>query len=63
MSIQPFLWQAIGATPLAEGEYMVDCSKIPSMPVVNITIAGTVFTLTAEQYVLQISSGGKQVPP
>lgn len=51
--------KAIGATPLAEGEYVVDCSKIPTMPIVNITIANTVFSLTAEQYVLQITASGE----
>eukprot|EP00055_Hartaetosiga_balthica_P008148 m.29334 g.29334 ORF g.29334 m.29334 type:complete len:381 (+) comp6142_c0_seq1:82-1224(+) len=49
----------IGATPIAEGEYMVDCSKIPSMPNVDIVLAGTKFTLTPQQYVLQVTAAGE----
>lgn len=49
----------IGATPLAKGEYLVDCSKIPTMPIVNITINGASFPLTADQYVLQITESGQ----
>merc|ERR1719433_1889404 len=51
--------EAIGATPLVGGEYMVDCSKIPSMPDITFTISGKTFTLTAEQYVLKVTSGGE----
>ncbi|KNC51803.1 uncharacterized protein AMSG_12110 [Thecamonas trahens ATCC 50062] len=50
---------AIGATPLPTGEAIVQCSKIPTMPKMEVTLNGQVFTLTAEQYVLQISAEGK----
>jgi len=47
--------KAIGATPLMKGEYTVDCSKISSMPNVEFKIAGKTYTLTPNQYVLQVS--------
>ncbi len=46
--------KAIGATKIAQGEYLIDCSKINSLPSVTIQIAGTTFTLTPQQYVLQV---------
>merc|ERR1712000_73410 len=46
--------KAIGATPLIHGEYLVNCSHIPTMPAVTITLAGTDFILTAKDYVLQV---------
>lgn len=50
--------QLIGATPLAGGEYIVDCSKIPTMPKVTFEIGGTNFDLTADQYVLKVTQQG-----
>jgi len=47
--------KAIGATPLAHGEYTVDCSKKSSMPNVDFKINGKTFTLTPDQYVLSVS--------
>jgi cathepsin D len=52
---------AIGATPVIKGEYMVDCSKIPTMPDVTITIGGKTFTLTATDYVLKVTQLGRTV--
>lgn len=51
--------KAIGATPLAAGEYVVDCTKISTMPNVEMTINGESYTLTPEQYVLQITADGE----
>jgi cathepsin D len=45
----------IGAKPFANGEYTVDCSALSSMPNVDITLAGKVYTLTPKDYVLQVS--------
>jgi len=50
--------QAIGATPFAGGEYMVDCANIPNMPNVDFKLGGTTFTLTPAQYVLKVSQQG-----
>merc|ERR1711935_784905 len=48
----------LGATPL-ESEWIVDCSKRSTFPDLQITLAGKTFTLTADQYVLDISEGGE----
>ncbi|XP_038051185.1 cathepsin D-like [Patiria miniata] len=50
---------AIGAAPLFEGEYLVDCSKIPTMPNVTFTLNGKTFTLTPQDYVLKESTAGE----
>uniref|UniRef100_A0A8K9V2M4 Cathepsin D n=1 Tax=Oncorhynchus mykiss TaxID=8022 RepID=A0A8K9V2M4_ONCMY len=49
------LQRAIGATPLIQGEYMVNCDKIPTMPVITFNLGGQSYSLTAEQYVLKVS--------
>lgn len=53
--------QAIGATPIAQGEYMVDCASIPTLPNMTITIGGRPFVLTPQAYILQISQLGQTV--
>ncbi|XP_053576457.1 cathepsin D [Bombina bombina] len=55
------LQNAIGATPLIHGEYMVQCDKIPSLPVITLTFGGKPYTLTGEQYVLKVSQGGHTI--
>ncbi|KAL1007781.1 hypothetical protein UPYG_G00091510 [Umbra pygmaea] len=55
------LQKAIGAIPLIQGEYMVKCDKIPTMPVITFNLRGKSFTLTPEQYVLQESQAGKTI--
>jgi len=53
--------QTVGATPvpLNPNEYTVDCSKISSMPSLEITLNGKVFELTAEDYVDKVSQAGE----
>jgi len=52
--------RVIGATYSSKSEeYIIDCSKIPTLPTVTFTIEGKQFELTGEQYVLQTSSGGQ----
>ncbi|KAM8894132.1 cathepsin D [Spinachia spinachia] len=55
------LQKAIGATPLIQGEYMVSCDKVPSLPVVSFTVGGRSYALTGEQYVLKVSQAGKTI--
>ncbi|KAM6950885.1 cathepsin D [Lycodopsis pacificus] len=55
------LQKAIGAVPLIQGEYMVSCDKIPTLPVITLTIGGKPYTLTGEQYVLKVSQAGKTI--
>jgi len=50
--------KAIGATPIAAGEYEIDCKKIPTLPDVTIVVAGVTYTLTPEEYVLQVTEDG-----
>jgi cathepsin D len=51
--------KAIGATTIAQGEAIIDCNKIPSLPPVVFVINGQTFTLTGKQYVLQVTAGGE----
>uniref|UniRef100_A0AAY4CAZ3 Cathepsin D n=1 Tax=Denticeps clupeoides TaxID=299321 RepID=A0AAY4CAZ3_9TELE len=55
------LQKAIGAIPLIQGEYMVDCNKVPTLPTVSFVLGGKTYTLTGEQYILKESQGGKTI--
>ncbi|MBZ3887313.1 Napsin-A [Sciurus carolinensis] len=48
---------AIGGFPLLAGQYLIQCSKIPSLPTVSFLLAGVWFNLTAQDYVIQIARG------
>merc|ERR1719394_1500786 len=50
------LAQQVGATSVMGKEYVVDCSKKSSLPDLKVTLGGKDFTLTANDYVLQVSS-------
>ena len=50
--------KAVGATPLIEGEYTVDCGKIATMPDLTITVGGANYVLTATDYVLNVDGLG-----
>uniref|UniRef100_A0A8C2TWG9 cathepsin E n=1 Tax=Coturnix japonica TaxID=93934 RepID=A0A8C2TWG9_COTJA len=65
------LQRYIGATAM-DGEYIVDCSFLSSMPIVTFTINGIPYTLSAQAYTLMQSDGldiclsgfqGMDVPP
>lgn len=51
----------IGATPFINGEYTIDCAKIPDLPPIDFNIAGKAFRLTGEEYVLKVSSAGQEI--
>ncbi|KAL2094158.1 hypothetical protein ACEWY4_011470 [Coilia grayii] len=55
------LQKAIGAIPLIQGEYMVDCKKVPSLPTISFTIGGKTYSLTGDDYILKESQGGKTI--
>ncbi|XP_065070617.1 lysosomal aspartic protease-like [Rhopilema esculentum] len=51
----------IGATPLAAGEYTVDCDKVSSLPTITFVIGGHKFDLTGNDYVLKVTQLGKTI--
>jgi len=51
--------EAIGATPLAAGEYTIDCDAIPNLPTFNMTLNGKQFSLEGKDYILEVSAGGQ----
>ncbi|XP_030205694.1 napsin-A isoform X1 [Gadus morhua] len=55
------LHKAIGALPLIMGEYLIDCKKIPTLPVISFSIGGKSFNLTGEEYILQESQMGASI--
>jgi len=50
------LAKAAGATSLAGKEWLVDCSKVSSLPNLDITLGGKSFTLAPADYIIQASS-------
>jgi len=48
----------IGAILFPNGEYIVPCHKIPSLPVISFNIEGRDFALKGEDYVLKIQEPG-----
>ncbi|CAH4037869.1 lysosomal aspartic protease [Pieris brassicae] len=53
--------RALGATPVAFGQFAVDCSLLPRLPPVTLSIAGTRFPLQPTDYILRVSQFGKTV--
>jgi len=45
--------------PSPNGESTLDCSTLPSLPNINIQLAGKTFTLTPQEYVLQLTVEGQ----
>ena len=42
-----------------QSQFSIDCKKIPTLPPVTITLNGVAYTLTGEQYVLQVTQAGQ----
>ncbi|KAK1152170.1 hypothetical protein AOXY_G31399 [Acipenser oxyrinchus oxyrinchus] len=64
------LQQALGASPLDEGTYAVECGSINVLPDLTFTINGAEFTLNPAAYMMEESGGlcarrfqGKDIPP
>ena len=45
--------------PSPQGESSVDCSKLDTLPNIDIQLAGKTFTLTPEQYILKVGADGQ----
>jgi len=50
--------EAIGAIKFIAGEWLVRCKEIDIMPDITFVLSGKAYTLTANQYVLQIEQDG-----
>uniref|UniRef100_U3JCG2 renin n=1 Tax=Ficedula albicollis TaxID=59894 RepID=U3JCG2_FICAL len=66
------LMKAIGASEVAEGEYVVDCEQVPQLPNISFHLGGKVYGLSGPAYVLRVSYGedvcvvafsGLDIPP
>ncbi|XP_036284676.1 cathepsin D [Pipistrellus kuhlii] len=55
------LQKAIGAVPLIQGEYIIPCEKVSSLPEVTLKLGGKGYKLRAEDYTLKVSQGGKTI--
>ncbi|CAL1588822.1 unnamed protein product [Knipowitschia caucasica] len=55
------LHKAIGAVPLIMGEYIIDCKKVPDLPVVTFNIGGIMYNLTGNDYVMKESQKGVSI--
>jgi cathepsin D len=51
--------KAIGAIKVTDEEYLVECKKIPTMPNVDFKLNGVTFTLTPNDYVIQMTELGE----
>ncbi|XP_075152703.1 lysosomal aspartic protease-like [Haematobia irritans] len=47
--------ELIGGSENDDGQFFVDCSTISSLPDVELTIGGTVFTLTPDMYIVDVT--------
>ncbi|XP_026338686.2 cathepsin D [Ursus arctos] len=55
------LQKAIGAVPLIQGEYMIPCEKVSTLPEVTLKLGDRAYTLSSEDYTLKVSQGGKTI--
>jgi phytepsin len=71
--IKTYLDQLCERLPSPNGESIVDCDQISSMPTVSFSIGNKTFSLTPDQYILKVGEGsvaqcvsgfmGLDVPP
>ncbi|KAF6104538.1 hypothetical protein HJG60_011435 [Phyllostomus discolor] len=57
------LQKAIGAVPLIQGEYMIPCEKVSSLPEVTLKLGGKDYKLGAEDYTLKAQGPGQCPAP
>lgn len=55
------LQKAIGAVPLIQGEYIIPCEKVSTLPQVTLKLGGKPYKLSSEDYTLKVSQGGKTI--
>ncbi|XP_012674107.2 nothepsin [Clupea harengus] len=55
------LHELIGATPTSVGEYLVDCQRMSSLPVVTFTLNGVEYPISAESYVRREVLGDREI--
>nr|ACO83090.1 cathepsin D preproprotein (predicted) [Dasypus novemcinctus] len=55
------LQKAIGAVPLIQGEYMISCEKVASLPPITLMLGNRGYRLSGEDYTLKVSQGGQTV--
>lgn len=53
--------QLIGATPTSIGEFLVDCTRLSSLPHVTFVLGGKEFTLSAQEYVRKEFFNGREI--
>lgn len=51
--------EQIGATPIVGGEYVIDCAKVPQLPVMKVNINGKTYELEGKDYILKVSTMGQ----
>jgi cathepsin D len=51
----------IGAKPLAKGEFVIDCKKIPQLPTISFVLNGRPFTLEGKDYILAVTEMGQTI--